>query len=285
MTHAPTLCRVPRQYCPVRTPSARPLTAKDVAGEALYLAGGPRALLLQIAHPAVGRGVVEHSDFANRLMDRFHATMTFVYGSVYATPDEFDAVRRSVNRAHAPVRASADGEKPAYNAFDPELQLWVAATLYETMMTLYERFFAALSPDDAERIYQEFTSLGSALQVPRESWPADRAAFATYWEATLPTLHPTPATREVARQILHPHGVPFWLRMVLPQARLVTAGLLPDRLREQFHLDWNASASKRFERWMWWAQAIYPRLPAAVRHRPKDLYLKRLRRSLHESAR
>ncbi|WP_223691743.1 oxygenase MpaB family protein [Leifsonia poae] len=266
----------------MNTPLAGSLTATDVAGEALYLAGGGRALLLQIAHPAIGRGVVEHSDFAHRLMERLHATMTFVYASVYATPEEFAAVRRSVNRAHAPVHAEADGERPSYNAYDPELQLWVAATLYETMMTLYERFFSPLPAADADRIYREFTSLGSALQVPQQNWPADRAAFADYWQETLRTLRPTPDTRKVARQILYPRGVPLWLRGLFPQARLVTAGLLPERLRDDFGLPWNDRTARRFERWMRVAEAVYPRLPTSLRHRPKELYLRRLRRTLRD---
>ncbi|WP_431278078.1 oxygenase MpaB family protein [Leifsonia poae] len=263
---------------PSKTP--HPLTAKDIAGEALYLAGGGRALLLQIAHPSVGRGVVEHSDFANRMMERLHATMTYVYASVYATPEEFAVVRRSVNRAHAPVRAEATPDQPAYNAYDPDLQLWVAATLYETMTGLYDRVLGPLADDDAERLYHEFTAIGSALQVPVESWPADRSSFARYWDEMLTVLRPTDDTRQVARQILYPRAIPLWMRALFPGARLVTAGLLPDQVRRDFGLPWNDRASRRFERWMRWAAAVYPRIPASWRHRPKDVYMDRLRKQV-----
>jgi uncharacterized protein (DUF2236 family) len=266
----------------VRTkPSRHALT--DVAAEALNLAGGGRALLLQIAHPAVGRGVVEHSDFANRMMDRLHATMTYVYASVFAAPDELAYVRRSVNRAHGPVHAAADDGKPAYNAFDPQLQLWVAATLYDSMVTLYERLFGRLPLDEAERLYRDFAVVGSGLQVPPELWPADRRAFAEYWDATLATLHPTPDTREVARQLLYSRGVPWWLRMLLPQARLVTAGLLPPRVRAEFGLAWDDRSQQRFDSWMRWTSRIYPRVPSFLRHRPKELYLRRLRARMRAS--
>jgi uncharacterized protein (DUF2236 family) len=262
-------------------PSRHALT--DVAAEALNLAGGGRALLLQIAHPAVGRGVVEHSDFADRMMDRLHATMTYVYASVFASPDELAYVQRSVNRAHGPVHAAADDGKPAYNAFDPQLQLWVAATLYDSMVTLYERLFGRLPLDEAERLYRDFAVVGSGLQVPPELWPADCRAFAEYWEATLATLHPTPDTKEVARQLLYSRGVPWWLRMLLPQARLVTAGLLPPRVRAEFGLAWDDRSQRRFDSWMRWTSRIYPRVPAFLRHRPKELYLKRLRDRMRAS--
>src|SRR3954453_19142421 len=104
-------------FCP-----RRPVAVAEIASEALTLAGGGRALLLQIAHPAVGRGVVEHSDFASRLMDRFDGTMLYLTASMFGTPEELRAMRRIVNRAHAPVRggaADASTPGPAYNAYDP----------------------------------------------------------------------------------------------------------------------------------------------------------------------
>ncbi len=255
-----------------------------MAAEALALAGGGRALLLQIAHPAVGRGVVEHSDFASRMMNRLHATLTFVYASVFGTEEELAAVRRSVNRAHAPVRAEASGDLPAYNAFDQDLQLWVAATLYQTMMELYERVFGRLLPEDAERVYRDFTVLGSSLQVRAEAWPPTRADFDAYWAGMLGCLEPTDATRRVARQILYPQNVPLWLRAVFPQARLVTTGLLPPTVRDAFGLPWDERRRHRFDRRMRWAAALYPRLPRWLRHRPRDVYLRRLRRSMRDTS-
>lgn len=264
------------------TSTRRDLT--DVAAEALNLVGGGRALLLQIAHPAVGRGVVEHSDFATRIMDRLHATMTYVYASVYADPEELATIRRAVNRAHVPVRAPAGTAGPAYNAFDPELQLWVAATLYETMIAVYERVFPALADDGADTIYREFAVIGTGLQLPASLWPADRRAFAAYWNETLTLLQPTPETTRVAGQLLQPRGVPWWVRALMPQGRLVTVGLLPDGVRAGFGLAWTSRDQRRFDGWMRWAARVYPRLPRSLRHRPKELYLKRLRRMTADDA-
>ncbi len=273
--------RLTGQYVLVRIRRERnPVSAKDIAGEALLLAGGGRALILQIAHPAVGRGVVEHSDFEHRIMQRFHATVTFIYASVFATPEQFEVVRRSVNRAHATVRGASRAEAPAYNAFDPVLQLWVAATLYQTMMVLSERVFGPVPEDDAERLYRELIVLGSSLQVAPEDWPATRSDFEAYWSAGLAQLRSTPETRAVARQILYPAEIPGWMKAVFPLARLITVGLLPDEVRRDFRLAWNDRLQRRFDRWMRAVTILYPLVPARLRHLPRDRYLARLGHSV-----
>ncbi|WP_295126597.1 oxygenase MpaB family protein [uncultured Leifsonia sp.] len=249
---------------------------RSIAGEALSLAGAGRALLLQIAHPAVGRGVAEHSDFAARIVDRFHATMTFVYAAVFAPPEAFDAVRRQVDRAHRPVHAVRSGDLPAYNAFDPQLQLWVSATLYATMVDLNERVYGPLATESREQVYDDFRHLGLNLQLRPEAWPADTAAFGRYWDGMLPQLAVNESTRALAEQILRPRGVPVWLRGALPASRLVTTGLLPASVRTQFGLPWDDRIEQRFDLRMRWAAAAYPHLPAAIRHRPRDVYLRRL---------
>ncbi|WP_426625093.1 oxygenase MpaB family protein [Leifsonia sp. McL0607] len=260
-------------------PAARHSDLRSIAGEALSLAGAGRALLLQIAHPVVGRGVAEHSDFATRIVDRFHATMTFMYAAVFASPEAFDAVRRQVNRAHGPVHAPRSGDLPAYSAFDPDLQLWVSATLYATMIDLNERVYGPLTAASRDQVYRDYRQLGLNLQLRPEAWPGDTAGFQRYWDGMLPRLAVTPATREVADQILQPNGVPVWLRPALPASRLVTTGLLPASVREQFGLPWDHRLEHRFDQRMRWAAAVYPHLPATLRHRPRDVYLRRLLRA------
>jgi uncharacterized protein (DUF2236 family) len=283
----------------------RPLGARDVGAEAVLVAGGGRAILLQIAHPAVGRGVVDHSDFASDPLRRLRSTLTFAYAAVYGSPEELAAVQRAVNRAHAPVHTSAvhtravhagtvdasavhesapSTDGPSYDAFDPHLQLWVAATLYDSAVTVYEHIFGPLDPESADRIYREYSVLGTALQVPAELWPADRAAFAEYWARTLPTLAVTDATRAVAFDLLHARRLPLWLRGAMPVARLVTAGLLPTPLVVEFGLPWNRRRQVRFDRVMRTTALVYPHLPAWLRHRPRNVLLGRLRRTIRSGA-
>lgn len=247
-----------------------------MGAEGVLLAGAGRAILLQIANPAVGHGVAEHSNFAERPLDRLRATMTYVYAVVYGTEDQLAAVRRSVNRAHAPVRRKPGAGSEGYSAFDAQSQLWVVATLYDTAITVHEKVYGPLDEEAADSVYRDYAKIGTALQLPAELWPADRAAFGAYWEGCLQTLEADDVTLRVARDLLHLQDGPLWLRMSMPLARFITAGLLPDQLREGFGLPWSARHHRRFDRTMRTVAVVYPRLPQRVRHGFKNYCLGQL---------
>ncbi|MHB1171961.1 MAG: oxygenase MpaB family protein [Lacisediminihabitans sp.] len=244
-----------------------PKRLTDIAAESVLIAGGARTILLQIAHPAVGRGVARHSNFAAQPLLRLRNTLSYIYTIVYGTPDEAARAAERVGAAHATVRGRD------YDANDPDLQLWVAATLYDTAVTMYETVFGSLDPEDADAIYREYAVLGTALQMPAELWPADRAAFRNYWDSALVELRVDDATLGVAGELLHPRSVPLWLRVSMPLARLVTAGLLTAELREAFELPWSERRERQFTRAMRVITAVYPRLPRRLRHWPKTHYL------------
>ncbi|MEV7663334.1 oxygenase MpaB family protein [Paenarthrobacter sp. NPDC089316] len=248
----------------------------DIGAEGVLLAGAGRAILLQIANPRVGHGVAEHSNFAERPMDRLRATMTYVYAVVYGSEEQLKAVRRAVNRAHAPVRRGPDDASAGYSAFDAESQLWVVATLYDTAVTVYEQVHGPLDDDSADHIYREYARIGTALQLPPSMWPRDRAAFAEYWNAQLSMLQPDAKALKVAKDLLYPSGGPQLLRLAMPLARFLTAGLLPEHVREGFGFDWSPGHARRFKKTMSAVGRVYPRLPSRLRHWPRDYYLKQL---------
>ena len=253
---------------------------KEMAGEAVLIAAGGRSILLQIADPAIGHGVAHHSNFADRPLDRLRATLTYVYAVVFGTPAEAARAGRRVNHAHGPVSGPATASSPAYSAFTPELQLWVAATLYDSAIPMRELVYGPLDDDTADAIYREYAVLGTELQMPSALWPPDRPAFAEYWDRRLGELQTDAATRAVARQLLHPRTGPLWLRLMMPLGRLVTVGLLPGSVRELFALPWSAGSQRQFDRLIRLTMRVYPRLPRRLRHWPKNHYLRVMRQSL-----
>lgn len=248
----------------------------DLGAEGILLAGAGRAILLQLAYPAIGQGVAEHTSFVERPVDRLRNTLTYVYAIVYGTDGQVNAVRRRVNRAHAPVRRDPDETSPGYSAFDAEAQLWVVATLYDTAATIYEQVYGPLDDETADYMYRDYAKLGTALQLPAELWPADRAAFDAYYKTLLQSLTANAAAVRVAQGLLHPRGGPLWYRAIMPLARFLTAGLLPDHLRRDFGLPWSAGHSRRFDFTMRCASVLYPRLPQRIRHWFKNYCLGQL---------
>jgi uncharacterized protein (DUF2236 family) len=245
-----------------------------VAGEGILIGAGGRAILLQLANPAIGHGVADHSNFSARPLDRLNGTLGYVYATVFGNADQAAAMAARVNHAHVPVHSA--GTTPEYNAFTPELQLWVAATLYESATHLHGLVYGPLDDETADAVYREYSRLGTSLQVPPALWPEDRAAFRRYWNEQLTLLTTDAATRAVAHELLHSRSAPLWYRAALPLARLMTAGLLPPRVRELFDLPWSTKRERRFALVLAGIRLVYPRLPRALRQWPKDHYLRAL---------
>ena len=143
-------------------------------------AGGPANVIMQLARPGVGYGVMESRVESGRVdrhpIKRARTTFTYLAVAGKGTDAQKAAYRRAVNRAHAQVY-STDESPVTYNAFDKDLQLWVAACLYKGGVDIYRMFIGEMDDETADRHYAEGMSLGTTLQVPPEMWPADRAAF------------------------------------------------------------------------------------------------------------
>jgi len=250
------------------------LDLADFVGESMLLIGAGATVLLQLAVPGVGWGVADHSTTLERPLDRLRTTMTYVYAVTLGTPEEKQAVVRLVNRAHVPVRSDR------YNAFDPELQLWVAATLYRNGFDMYERFFGTLSEADAERLYRQSAVYGTALQVTEDMWPATRAEFDAYWDRTIEAATVDDQVRAYVRGLLSGGSAPLPVRMTMPLQRFLTIGLLPPRIRDQFALPWSPRDQRRFDRLMTALPIVYRRVPRPLRQITATYYLRDMRRRL-----
>lgn len=209
--------------------SARSDAYRRYAADSSLVLGGLAAILLQIAHPVVARGVAAHSSFARDPLARLRNTLAYVYAVGLGTPEQRDLAARRVDAAHARVTG----------ARDPSPQLWVAATLARTGVQVHELLHGPLPESLADEIHAAGADLGMSLQLPPDAWPADRAAFDHYWDATLPTLEVGDDARAVAAELLAARAAPWWIRLALPAAREFTAVLLPPDLRAAYGIPWH----------------------------------------------
>jgi uncharacterized protein (DUF2236 family) len=212
------------------------------------LGGGP-AVLLQVAHPLVATGVVEHSDYHNDLWRRLLRTLRALYLITYGTKEEAERAGQAVEAVHRHVRGRttrALGPFPAgtaYSAADPQLMLWVHATLVECSLGIYHRFVAPLSADEQERYYREMALVARLFGTPEDVIPFTLADFRAYLDAQLAggEICVTEPARQVADVILEAKRLPAPLRLIGPAHRLSTAALLPPRLRSEYDLGWSPS--------------------------------------------
>ncbi|MFD4369059.1 oxygenase MpaB family protein [Rhodococcus sp. NPDC058521] len=259
-----------------RTRREDELDLADFVGESFLFLGAGSTVLLQLASPGVGHGVADHSTTLVRPLDRLRTTMTYVYAVTLGTPEEKRAIVRMVNKAHVPVRSET------YNAFDPELQLWVAATLYKNGSDLYERFYGKLDDDAAERIYRQSAVYGTALQVDESSWPDSREAFEKYWDHMIENTEVDDQVRRYVHALLDGGDVPIVARILLPLNRFVTIGLLPQTMREKFELPWDPRDQRRFDALMRLLPIVYRLVPRPIRWAPAHIYLLDMRRRLRK---
>lgn len=246
----------------------------DYVDESFIFLGAGAAVLLQLAVPGVGRGVADHSEVLSEPLSRLRTTMSYIYAIALGTPEEKRAIVKMVNKAHIPVRSES------YSAFDPELQLWVAATLYKGGIDLFERFHGPLDPASAERIYRESMEYGNALQVKPEMWPRDLAGFEEYWDRQIDGLEVDFQVLAFVKRLLSGGQAPWFIRLGMPLNNFVTAGLLPPRAREAFQLTWGPRHQRAFDRLFRVLPVVYRLVPRPLRTLPSRLYLRDMRKRL-----
>ncbi|KAL4955777.1 hypothetical protein BDW69DRAFT_204179 [Aspergillus filifer] len=251
-----------------------PQHIQKVVSEAIILGGGAAAILLQVAHPGVAKGVNYHSSFATRPVDRLRTTMTYVYSMLFGTPAEKKKIIELVHRAHSTVQG------PDYKADDPSAQLWVAATLYAVAIDLYEQIFGVMDEDQAEQVYREYVVLGASLRVPPQMWPKNREAFWIYWDEQLASFEICDEAKNVARDLLYNPKLPFYFKMMMPTLRLMTAELLPPRLRDEFGLKSSRGRKRLYKSTMVLTKATYPFVPRAIRTYPVRFNMKDMRKRM-----
>jgi uncharacterized protein (DUF2236 family) len=271
-----------------RTAAERPLTGGSASDEraglygpgseawrlnreaALLLGAGPRALLLQVAHPLVAEGVDQHSDFRADPWARLSGTLRSYLRIVYGTTSQARAEIRRLNGLHrtvgGPVRdqAAAAAFGASYEARDPALSLWVHATLVDSTLATGDAWLDPVPRDVRARFYAETLPVARLFGVPEALLPPHVDAFDGYVASMLAPdgpVHPSPTARALADAILHPPLAPMaeagpvaaWLGEAAgPAAAVLRAipaaaydwllvpatGLLPRATRREYGLPW-----------------------------------------------
>jgi len=239
----------------------------------LLLGAGPRALLLQLAHPAVAAGVAEHSDFRADPWRRLDGTLRSYLRIIYGSTDAARAEIRRLNAMHRGITGRG------YDARDPALSLWVHATLVDSTIVVNDAWAEPVPRARAARFYEETRPIARAFGVPDAAMPADLEAFEAYLDEQLGPDGPVrvgPIAQDLAEVILHP-PLPGVLARAGLHPRLYdwtlwpSIGLLPPTIREGYGFRWawpqRAVAGWLVAAWRAWNVA----LPPSFRQMPQAL--------------
>lgn len=272
----------PNEFAEIeRRDAVRPLGPDSLAwritGDRRLLLAGGAALVLQVAHPAVGAGVDQHSDFLadpwKRLDDTLQAALRYVFGGQRALDEG-----RRLRELHKDIQG-VDFNGAKYHALTPETYFWVHATLFYAVVRVNRTFDYRLTEPQRARLYSEWRQLGGVLGIPDRVMPADLAEFDAYFaDMVAHRLSGNATVRQVLdslslREIGPP---PLWYvpNVVWAPARplgrtvlqLGTVGLLPPELRDRLDLRWSERDERRLRAMATALRAAAPLAPAKLRH-------------------
>lgn len=158
----------------------------QILGEPAAIAGGIRALLVQLLHPLAMAGVADHSAFRTDPLGRLRRTSAYVTGMAYGSRSVALDLTRVVRRTHRRVTGTAPDGRP-YRADDPELLAWVQIALTSSFLATDAAY--APRPADAatrDRFVAEQSRAGALLdpRVDLETLAADPSALAAVFDGT-----------------------------------------------------------------------------------------------------
>ena len=208
---------------------------------------GPRAVLMQIAHPLVAQGVADHSRYRDARFGRLYRTAAAGAIITFCSEDFARKAVAVINRKHQKVHGvlrESTGVFPAgtpYNANDPALKLWVACTITDSTLLAYETFVAPLSRSEREQYYRESLAGAWLFGIPEDIMPPTYGDFLGYMQAMLSgkEIQVSDTARDIARALFSNSigGAALYA------GSFAGIGMLPERLRQEFELPWSPRRS------------------------------------------
>lgn len=250
-----------------------------ISGERAAVLAWPRAILLQLAHPLVAAGVAQHSGFRaspRAAFARLHATIGAMRQLVFGSDDVAAAAIRRISSVHDRVNGTlhetagphAGGTR--YSAHDPELLLWVHATLLDSHVRILEPVLRPFTADERDRYCRETASFAVLLGAAPGDVPRTWQEVQDYLTAQIASgrLAVGADARALAPAILQPR----FGRLAWPLQRageLLTVGSLPPAIRDAYGFTWNATRQRRHERVVAMLRAVRARTPDAIARWPE----------------
>lgn len=236
--------------------------------------GAGRALLLQVAHPWVTQGVDHHSSTRLDPIGRARRTFSTVVAMTLGSRQQAFAAARGLHRVHEHIRGTMEQAAgpfvrgSEYFANELHALMWVHATLWDSLVEMYELIVSPLTGEEKQRFYDETKRFAQLFGIPPETLPVDWNAFREYnvamWASDVLTV--TPAAVALKRDLFKPLVAP--LAPLMRWGEHITAATLPPRLARDFDLPVGPRSQAHFERAVCRFRSLHRHLPDRFRYSP-----------------
>lgn len=215
---------------------------RRVMRERALALSGPRALLMQAAHPLAVSGLLAHSDSLDDPYERLARTAQIMNTITFGTRADADAATRRVRAMHRAVRGrlpGAVGIYPAgtpYRADDPHLLMWILYSLVDSASVVYRTYVGRLSRDERAGLWADYKLVGRLFGLKATTMPDALSDLEDYGHDMLTgeELHVGDWARRRAREIVLQPPVPTLVRPIVETVNFITIALLPDRIRSEY---------------------------------------------------
>jgi uncharacterized protein (DUF2236 family) len=247
--------------------------------EIVVVLGWPAAILMQLAHPLVLAGVLDHSVYVSdpsRRYERLRSTVESMLLLTFGSDAQVRQTAARINAIHDHVHGRLDRDQgafpagTAYSAHDPELLRWVHATLLDVLPRAYELFVGPLTDAEKDAYCAEATVMERLLGMPDGYLPATTAELRAYLDRMYAggAIRVTDRARWLAAELLAaPAPLPRWPFLSWLN-QLPTLALLPDHVRRAYGLPWGRPERAAAGAGVAIARRLVPRIPPLVRHWP-----------------
>ncbi len=262
-----------------------PVTAAESMDFWAFAAGAAN-VIMQLSRPGVGYGVAESKVDSGNLLKhpwkRARTTFQYLAVAILGNDDDRAAFREAVNSSHRHVKSGP--ESPVkYNAFDRDLQMWVAACLFVGLEDTYQLLRGEMTLEQSEQFYRSAWRLGTTLQVTEDQWPATRAAFDEYWDEACKQVQIDELVRNYLLDLIDLKMInPVLAWPFRPLLQFLTVGFLAPVFREALGVRWSSPYQWLFEKLFLTVAFVNRFLPVFIRQGGSYILLADVRRRVRQ---
>ena len=215
-------------------------------------------------------------------MEAARTTFQYLAVAILGRPRDRAAFREAVNSSHRQVKSTPDSPI-RYNAFDRELQMWLAACLFIGLEDTYQLLRGEMTAEQAEQFYRSAWTLGTTLQVTEDQWPTTRADFDIYWNDACRRVAIDDQVRAYLQDLLSLQMInPALALPFRPLLKFLTVGFLAPVFRDAMGMQWSGFKQRQFERLFLLVAFVNRFLPVFIRQGSSYVLLADVRRRVRD---